>query len=182
MFLLHDVVAQKSPLPVATYGCGDAIMGLFRQATHANWSPSRSTPAFDLLIEKKPPDGFYPLTEVEKIESAYMFSVSRGKESNTTKPCPTVVAVFGELISPIGKRYAFDRATFDTELRTLKFVTVEKDGIAFEGKAALFPAPMRERDDDGGFVMGNLQLKAFGKEIGEVTLEFDFGAYQRILP
>lgn len=174
-----QIKGEISKIQPAYYGCGDEIVGLFRQRTGSRWITTNSDEDKGIVMQN-PNDvrnGIRTLSESEKLDPAYMLDFIRPLKSIRPEKCPNDVRVDGELITPLGKIFKFDSAVFNISKRRLKATTIERNGVRYVLETEIQEIPTRN-PLDGGYVIGRSTLKALGKNIGEIVLEFEMSRYQ----
>ncbi len=180
--LLLKVLTLFSALPLA-YNCVGQTSsesrgnecpapphGVFRQLT--NSTLKLSTEYYDSLapirISKSHSDR-WDLDVLGEVDPAYQFQLIANDNDSSRKRCEDIVDMKGMLISPTGKLFDFHRATFDHSSGRFTLTTVERDGIVYEGDIQFYSSP---RPIEGGFVSGDVSLRASGKALGKVLMKF----------
>lgn len=172
MFLCFGtvVVAQSD----SKYGCDQQPLGLFRQSTSSTLELSQDYyKNATAKLEPSPKNDRLELDPLDEVDPAYKFYLIR-VPNGPVALCGAVMAVTGKFISPTGKVFDLVRATYDIPARRLRFSTVEKEGIKYEAEAEFFAKPEYEK---GRFKKGRLKLRASGKGLGVVLIEFSFTSW-----
>lgn len=105
---------------------------------------------------------------VDPVYNLYLFAVR--PDGMPEGKCATVVAIEGQLITPSGKVFRFEQATFDREILLLKFTTIRRDQLRYQGEFQFFSKPFLLATN--GFQAGNVTLMAEAPDMGVVTLTF----------
>ncbi|MBX7061532.1 MAG: hypothetical protein K1X52_07720 [Pyrinomonadaceae bacterium] len=159
-------VAQE---PASGYACKGQPLGVFRQITGARYDLS---PEYDSAQwpnqESDLREGRWTLDPLDRVDPAYKISLYRDPTFTADSRCTTILKVVGKLISPQGLIFAFDSATYDFSVRKLKFRTIERNGVVFEGEIQFFPKPQFVK---GGYESGVGKLKILGRQFGVVTID-----------
>lgn len=79
------------------------------------------------------------------------------------------VEVSGRLIMPSGKVFAFEKGIYSIDSRVLKFTTVWRDGVIFDGKAQFFGW---QSSADESYRKGRLSLLASSQAGSSISVEF----------
>src|ERR1043166_169023 len=165
--------AQSNSLE-GSYVCGQQPRGLFREITGATLRLSADyNNNYDLSLlsikEADRKENRWTLDPLDEVDPAYRFWLDRDPSNWKQEKCGAIVNVVGELISPTGKVFVFKEATYNFSLRRLNFITVERDGIKYEGNINFFA---ESKFVNGAFERGFAELKASGKSLGTVLMNF----------
>ncbi len=98
----------------------------------------------------------------------FLFSVK--PDGTPEGKCAQVAEIEGQLITPLGKVFRFEQVTFDRKTLLLKFTTVRRDQLSYQGEFQFFGEPVET--GGGGFHIGIVTLKATTPDLGIVTLQF----------
>lgn len=153
--------------------CKKQTLGMFRQVTGSSWEATEESIGLRFINdEKAKKENRVPLFEIDEVDPAYKFDVLY-KNPESIK-CGETVEIVGRLFSPMGKIFDFKQATYDTFFRKLKFTTVERDNITYEVEVQFYAESVFIK---GGFHQGTVKLKATGKILGTVLMEFPITSY-----
>ena len=155
--------------------CKKQVLGLFRQVTIAFWKETEKSSGIEFIIDDKAKkENRVPLFEIDEVDPAYKFDAIYKKPESIEEKCGNTVEVVGKLFTPLGKIFDFEQATYDTLSRKLKFTTVEREGIKYEVEVQFYAESIFVK---GGFHEGTVKLKASGKTLGTVLMEFPISSW-----
>jgi hypothetical protein len=165
-------IAQSDSVEKNNYDCEQQPLGLFREITGSTMKlSSEYNNAIFLNKESDLQENRWTPDPLDEVDPAYQFYLIRNPSGPAREKCGATMEVVGKLISPMGKLFDFKQATYDIPSRKLKFTTIERDGITYEGEIQ-FNA--ESKFVKGIFEKGVMNLKASGKSLGIVTMEFRF--------
>lgn len=151
------------------YKCGRPPFGTYGQLTSASYDLSEEFFGLSFTKESDLRENRWTLDALDEVDPTYKFLLLRDDSASANEKCSDTIVVAGKLVSPIGKLFEFKQATYSFTPRRLIFTTVERDGIVYEGAIQFFPKPVLV---SGIFQVGTAKLKASGRALGTVTLEF----------
>lgn len=164
--------SQNSPMKrTLNDNCGQQPRGLFSQVTGASMNLSAEFYAPRLMQHSNLRDDHWTLSPLDEVDPAYKFLLLAKDAKGADTKCGDATAITGKLISPMGKVFVFKHAVYDFPSRKLKFTTFEKDGLIYEVDIQFYPKALLIK---GIYHEGIVILRASGKALGTVTLEFPF--------
>ncbi len=107
---------------------------------------------------------------VDVVVPIYKFFFFEKPDGMPEGKCAAIAAIDGLLVSPLGKVFRFEQATFDRQTLLLKFTTLRRDKLRYQGEFQFFAEPEQLRG--GIFQDGTLSLKADAPGLGVVSLTF----------
>jgi hypothetical protein len=147
-------------------------LGMFRQVTGSIWSPPKGFRETFVIDEKAYLDAdHWPLSELDEVDPSFKLYLMRTPSRLSSAECRQPIEVFGKLISPTGNVYNFRSATYDTSLRILKFSTIEKKGVTYNGEFEFY---VSAKDVNGISESGTAKLSASSTSFGIVVKKFGF--------
>lgn len=167
---LSSIAQSNSVITDNNYDCANRPLGLFRQVTGASW---RQADMVDETIvvnkESDTKENRWTLVEIDEVDPAYKFYLTRRSTISDKAKCGPRIDVAGKMISPTGKVFDLVQATYDIPERKLKFCTVDREGVGYKGEIQFLPPAVFA---NRRFRAGTVKLKASGKTLGIVSLEF----------
>jgi hypothetical protein len=150
--------------------CKKQVLGMFRQVTGASWEKAEGSDGIIFFNdEKAKKENRWTLDEFDEVNPAYRFDALYKNPESLEEKCGGKVEIIGKLFAPTGKIFDFKEATYDTASGKVKFTTVERDGITYEVEVQFYAESVFVK---GGFHDGTAKLKASGKNLGTVLMEF----------
>lgn len=150
--------------------CKQQPIGLFGQVTGASLKLSAEyNNGIHFMNEADLRENRWTLNALDEVDPTYKFLLLRNDADSIKEKCSDTIVVTGKLASPSGKLFDFKQATYSFTSRKLIFTTVERDGIVYEVEIQFFPEPVHV---GGYFQHGFAKLKATGRSLGTVTMEF----------
>ena len=144
-----EIPDVKWEAPKGVYRTGWRITSAKTEKDDEWWTPTGVdivVPIYKLFLYRKKPDG-----------------MPEGK-------CANVAKIEGLVINPLGKVFRFEQAAFDRRTLLLKFTTVRRDKLRYQGEFQFFAEPEQIRG--GIFQAGNMSLKADSPDLGVVSFTF----------
>lgn len=174
-FTINPMVSAQSDSRKAgdKYKCNLQPLGQFRQITGASVALSRDyVETYEVIQESDIAENRWKLGALDEVDPAYQIYLVRNPKYSGKENCDALMDVVGKLIAPTGKVFDLERSTYDVPNRKLKFSTVERDRIKYDGEAQYYGNSKFVKGEE--YHIGYTKLKATIKDVGVVLIEFPF--------